>query len=112
MSTLPPPIPCNKVASSPKATNGLQNNNVKQSNSPSKSPNMFHPKSGGNYSQGVAKRASKHDASFSPCSFPISKTLAPCLKPRSEEHTSELQSRGHLVCRLLLEKRQTLHGLH
>src|SRR5690625_6514493 len=25
-------------------------------------------------------------------------------KPRSEEHTSELQSRGHLVCRLLLEK--------
>src|SRR5690625_2583942 len=25
-------------------------------------------------------------------------------KVRSEEHTSELQSRGHLVCRLLLEK--------
>src|SRR5690625_6772307 len=25
--------------------------------------------------------------------------------PRSEEHTSELQSRGHLVCRLLLEKK-------
>src|SRR5437660_8329384 len=25
-------------------------------------------------------------------------------KGRSEEHTSELQSRGHLVCRLLLEK--------
>src|SRR5690625_6319685 len=25
---------------------------------------------------------------------------------RSEEHTSELQSRGHLVCRLLLEKRK------
>src|SRR5690625_194514 len=25
-------------------------------------------------------------------------------EPRSEEHTSELQSRGHLVCRLLLEK--------
>src|SRR5690625_6535188 len=24
-------------------------------------------------------------------------------RPRSEEHTSELQSRGHLVCRLLLE---------
>src|SRR5207253_3733917 len=38
---------------------------------------------------------------------------------RSEEHTSELQSRGHLVCRLLLEKkhfrprhsRQRLHYL-
>src|SRR5690625_6711809 len=25
---------------------------------------------------------------------------------RSEEHTSELQSRGHLVCRLLLEKKE------
>src|SRR5439155_18217828 len=32
-----------------------------------------------------------------------------CMKysPRSEEHTSELQSRGHLVCRLLLEKKNT-----
>src|SRR5437660_5421127 len=30
---------------------------------------------------------------------------------RSEEHTSELQSRGHLVCRLLLEKKkQTQKG--
>src|SRR5690625_6597959 len=28
----------------------------------------------------------------------------PLLHLRSEEHTSELQSRGHLVCRLLLEK--------
>src|SRR5690554_2074681 len=27
-------------------------------------------------------------------------------KPRSEEHTSELQSRPHLVCRLLLEKKK------
>src|SRR5207253_7782292 len=27
---------------------------------------------------------------------------------RSEEHTSELQSRGHLVCRLLLEKKKQL----
>src|SRR5439155_13078458 len=30
--------------------------------------------------------------------------ILPCL--RSEEHTSELQSRGHLVCRLLLEKKK------
>src|SRR5439155_8853737 len=28
---------------------------------------------------------------------------------RSEEHTSELQSRGHLVCRLLLEKKKKEH---
>ena len=30
------------------------------------------------------------------------------IRKRSEEHTSELQSRGHLVCRLLLEKKKTL----
>src|SRR5690625_747347 len=29
---------------------------------------------------------------------------------RSEEHTSELQSRGHLVCRLLLEKQKHMQG--
>src|SRR3989442_9183986 len=29
---------------------------------------------------------------------------------RSEEHTSELQSRPHLVCRLLLEKKKKYHG--
>src|SRR2546429_239875 len=29
-----------------------------------------------------------------------------CRHPRSEEHTSELQSRLHLVCRLLLEKKK------
>src|SRR5690554_7579289 len=29
-----------------------------------------------------------------------------CCNPRSEEHTSELQSRPHLVCRLLLEKKK------
>src|SRR2546422_1253354 len=35
-------------------------------------------------------------------------TLAVVLRPgsRSEEHTSELQSRLHLVCRLLLEKKK------
>src|SRR5437870_10436546 len=31
---------------------------------------------------------------------------APVFSTRSEEHTSELQSRGHLVCRLLLEKKK------
>src|SRR5690625_2184330 len=29
-------------------------------------------------------------------------------RERSEEHTSELQSRGHLICRLLLEKKKQL----
>src|SRR3712207_6896750 len=31
-------------------------------------------------------------------------------RDRSEEHTSELQSRHYLVCRLLLEKKTTLHN--
>src|SRR5690606_40788212 len=33
---------------------------------------------------------------------------AACPPPRSEEHTSELQSRENLVCRLLLEKKKNL----
>src|SRR3712207_7174550 len=32
--------------------------------------------------------------------------------PRSEEHTSELQSRQYLVCRLLLEKKKITTALH
>src|SRR3712207_8936092 len=32
----------------------------------------------------------------------------PCLDARSEEHTSELQSRQYLVCRLLLEKKKII----
>src|SRR3712207_8163353 len=58
-----------------------------------------------------------------PCSAPM---RAPTLPPsdvtsvdrvaaertsRSEEHTSELQSRQYLVCRLLLEKKQLIHIL-
>src|SRR5438552_11190699 len=31
-------------------------------------------------------------------------------RKRSEEHTSELQSPDHLVCRLLLEKKKTVHS--
>src|SRR2546422_5231486 len=36
----------------------------------------------------------------------IARRLAETLDCRSEEHTSELQSRLHLVCRLLLEKKK------
>src|SRR3989442_5290871 len=35
---------------------------------------------------------------------------APARRSRSEEHTSELQSRPHLVCRLLLEKKKRKTG--
>src|SRR5437870_6650387 len=43
-----------------------------------------------------------------PSSWPRLTFLISPLKDteRSEEHTSELQSRGHLVCRLLLEKKK------
>src|SRR3712207_6976822 len=34
------------------------------------------------------------------------------LRVRSEEHTSELQSRQYLVCRLLLEKKKKSHSFH
>src|SRR5207253_4145943 len=47
-------------------------------------------------------------APASPNPQPQSAAPAPAaywMPARSEEHTSELQSRGHLVCRLLLEKK-------
>src|SRR5690625_6083374 len=37
--------------------------------------------------------------------------IIPEVEVRSEEHTSELQSRGHLVCRLLLEKKNQTNSL-
>src|SRR5216683_6567816 len=56
-----------------------------------------------------------------PCACSISRKTSPsgswqCSRarwPRSEEHTSELQSRSDLVCRLLLEKKKkkTYHPL-
>src|SRR2546429_2566093 len=39
------------------------------------------------------------------CSSKQVTSFPPSLRSRSEEHTSELQSRLHLVCRLLLEKK-------
>src|SRR2546430_5102128 len=35
-----------------------------------------------------------------------------CRSPRSEEHTSELQSQSNLVCRLLLEKKKKKKSNH
>src|SRR5690606_39531113 len=40
-----------------------------------------------------------------PAPAPQAPGASPCDVPRSEEHTSELQSRENLVCRLLLEKK-------
>src|SRR5258708_9944770 len=41
------------------------------------------------------------------CAAPVSSDPPKLPSPRSEEHTSELQSPDHLVCRLLLEKKKT-----
>src|SRR5690625_5981931 len=51
---------------------------------------------------GVTVRGRKEKSGRS--SSPI--LSAPLAQLRSEEHTSELQSRGHRVCRLLLEKKK------
>src|SRR2546430_7501440 len=39
--------------------------------------------------------------------FPATGSVFDGSRPRSEEHTSELQSQSNLVCRLLLEKKKT-----
>src|SRR5438445_5038010 len=41
-----------------------------------------------------------------PWAFAAATSPSDCAFPRSEEHTSELQSRQYLVCRLLLEKKK------
>src|SRR2546422_3164071 len=51
-----------------------------------------------------AARVAAHEASASGIRW----TFSPV---RSEEHTSELQSRLHLVCRLLLEKKKQIQAL-
>src|SRR3989442_3491967 len=52
----------------------------------------------------AAERSLRGDKAYAP---PPPPPLAP-LPERSEEHTSELQSRPHLVCRLLLEKKKKI----
>src|SRR5690625_5407281 len=53
------------------------------------------------------KKEKKNTAIFGVLTFIIPQTTGTLIFYRSEEHTSELQSRGHLVCRLLLEKKKT-----
>src|SRR5258705_3382887 len=51
----------------------------------------------------------KHSSSFRTC-LQWSSARDCCRNKRSEEHTSELQSLRHLVCRLLLEKKKKKKG--
>src|SRR3712207_7956356 len=58
----------------------------------------------------ASSQASSMILNFVSCFFqefvPIYKRVKTILPLRSEEHTSELQSRQYLVCRLLLEKKK------
>src|SRR2546421_1119585 len=57
----------------------------------------------------VSKRGRPRDSSRQTCRRSIVRCALPCCgasAKRSEEHTSELQSRSDLVCRLLLEKKK------
>src|SRR5438045_7069389 len=55
-------------------------------------------------------RSYENRVSFSYLSdLPLQQLLATLSRLRSEEHTSELQSLRHLVCRLLLEKKKTIY---
>src|SRR3712207_7927989 len=46
-----------------------------------------------------------HDSAMRNSDHPVTADFAKRMQERSEEHTSELQSRQYLVCRLLLEKK-------
>src|SRR5438105_11656385 len=50
--------------------------------------------------------AAKYCSSFLRACDAVTRTILSCVVSRSEEHTSELQSRVDLVCRLLLEKKK------
>src|SRR5690554_7661736 len=59
----------------------------------------------------LATREATPSAAWSICATTQPAVISPCRLAslrvgRSEEHTSELQSRPHLVCRLLLEKKK------
>src|SRR2546422_3578886 len=61
----------------------------------------------------TSSKSSKNGMSRSSLNFWESEADAPerrSVVKRSEEHTSELQSRLHLVCRLLLEKKKPRHS--
>src|SRR5258708_14966643 len=59
------------------------------------------------FRSGCCRRSSKDwRASSAPQAKPLRWLRPPSDRRRSEEHTSELQSPDHLVCRLLLEKKK------
>src|SRR3712207_7631941 len=57
------------------------------------------------------RRGSRSRSSSTHGSSRTSRSCPTSSRPRSEEHTSELQSRQYLVCRLLLEKKKKSHTI-
>src|SRR3712207_7431790 len=69
------------------------------------------PRRGDGWTTGPRRSASRRRCSGAPSPRPgttASWGCPPRRRSRSEEHTSELQSRQYLVCRLLLEKKKTV----
>src|SRR5436305_10333099 len=58
----------------------------------------------------ISRRTSRSAARTCAATSSARWTPAPSMVSRSEEHTSELQSRPHFVCRLLLEKKKKPHN--
>src|SRR3712207_7183474 len=58
----------------------------------------------------IVRAASGIDEWTKPAALPSTSTRRGC-RGRSEEHTSELQSRQYIVCRLLLEKKKIVYRL-
>src|SRR5207253_10164980 len=71
-----------------------------------RSPASTHDASGSENSSARHFRRRRSLARSARSQFPFGGERASEQASRSEEHTSELQSRGHLVCRLLLEKKK------
>src|SRR5258707_15216781 len=56
----------------------------------------------------AASRSCTRRSTRSRANCSTAKRSSSCVRTRSEEHTSELQSRQYLVCRLLLEKKKKI----
>src|SRR5690606_18632618 len=66
----------------------------------------WHPQCGSRTGMSWSRSATAACSSSSKAFPSDSLTYTACVSVRSEEHTSELQSRENLVCRLLLEKKK------
>src|SRR3989442_2139520 len=68
---------------------------------------LQHPKARGSLLPALRRHAGRGHAPAQQRDAEVRTEAAAPAAARSEEHTSELQSRPHLVCRLLLEKKKT-----